>query len=266
MDTASTSSGATSSAAAPTTPFDRVAIVTGGGTGVGRAAAAALVEKDWRVVITGRRDDKLREVAAELGEAVVPIAGDVTDEAEVTRIFAATVETLGRVDLLFNNAGSSAPPVPIDELSLEQWQAVVDVNLTGSFLCAREAFRVMKTQTPGGGRIINNGSISAQTPRPNSAPYTSTKHAITGLTKSLSLDGRTHQIAVGQLDIGNAATPMTKIMAEGVPQADGSIKAEPTMDVDEIGRAIVYMASMPLDSNVLFMTVMANAMPFVGRG
>lgn len=249
-----------------TAPFDRVALITGGGTGVGKAATAALVEKDWRVVITGRREAPLQAVADELGDAVLVVPGDVTDETEVARIFAKATSTYGRLDLLFNNAGTSAPPVPIDELTLDQWRGVVDVNLTGSFLCAREAFRVMKAQDPRGGRIINNGSISAHTPRPNSAPYTSTKHAITGLTKSLSLDGRVHQIAVGQLDIGNAATPMTAIMAKGVPQPDGSIRAEPTMDVGEVGRAIVYMASMPLDSNVLFMTVMANEMPFVGRG
>ena len=244
----------------------RVAIVTGGGTGIGRAAAKALVDDDWQVVIAGRRFEPLRKVADALGDAVVPVCGDVTKEVEVAKIFATAIQHWERVDLLFNNAGVSAPAVPVDELTLAQWQHVVEVNLTGSFLCAREAFRAMKTQRPSGGRIINNGSISAHVPRPNSAPYTATKHAISGLTRSLSLDGRRHNIACGQIDIGNAATEMTARMDDGVLQADGSQRSEPRMNVDDVGRAIVYMASLPLDANVLFMTVMANDMPFVGRG
>lgn len=249
----------------------RVAVVTGGGSGVGRAAAVALAEAGWSVVVAGRRATTLAETVA-LVEAVggevaaLAVEADVSDPADVERLFAATVERFGRVDLLFNNAGIGAAPVPIDELSVEAWRAVVDVNLTGSFLCARAAFAQMRAQAPSGGRIINNGSISATTPRPFSAPYTATKHAITGLTKSLSLDGRDIGISCGQIDIGNAATPMTDRMAEGILQPDGSVRVEARMDAADVGRAVVYMAGLPPEANVLTMTVMANAMPFVGRG
>ncbi|MGF1596815.1 MAG: SDR family oxidoreductase [Acidimicrobiales bacterium] len=252
---------------------ERVAVITGGGTGVGRAAALGLAPGGgWSLVVAGRRAEPLDEtlaLAAGAGldpERGLTVVADVGVEADVAALFAAAVDRFGRVDLLFNNAGTGAPPKPFDELTLADWQRVVDVNLTGSFLCARAAVRQMKVQDPGGGRIINNGSISAETPRPNSAPYTSTKHAVTGLTKSLALDGRAHRIACGQIDIGNAETPMTSRMADGVPQADGSLRPEPRMDVDDVGRAIAYMADLPLESNVLFMTVMATAMPFVGRG
>ncbi len=251
----------------------RVALITGGGTGVGRSAAVGLAADGWSIVICGRRADMLDEtlalVAAQAGssnDSTLAVVADVTRESDVTHLFEATVERFGRLDLLFNNAGTGGPPKPFDELSMADWQRVVDVNLTGSFLCARAAMGQMKRQDPMGGRIINNGSISAMTPRPNSAPYTSTKHAITGLTKSLALDGRGHRIACGQIDIGNAETPMTARMAKGVPQPDGSVRVEPRMDVDDVGRAVVYMANLPLESNVLSMTVMATEMPFVGRG
>jgi NAD(P)-dependent dehydrogenase (short-subunit alcohol dehydrogenase family) len=250
----------------------RVALITGGGTGVGRAAALALATDDWSIVVTGRRPDPLAEtldLAAAYGLADhdgLAVVGDVASEGDVANLFTQSVDRFGRVDLLFNNAGTGAPPKPFDELTLADWQRVVDVNLTGSFLCARAAMAQMKAQDPSGGRIINNGSISAETPRPNSAPYTATKHAITGLTKSLALDGRGHGISCGQLDIGNAATPMTEAMAKGVPQPDGSVRAEPRMPIDDVGRAISYMANLPPESNVLFMTVMATEMPFVGRG
>ena len=250
----------------------RVALITGGGTGVGRAAARALAADGWSIVVTGRRADPLVEtlslaVGDGLAEADgLAVVGDVAKEDDVADVFSRTVERFGRVDLLFNNAGTGAPPKPFDELTLADWQRVVDVNLTGSFLCARAAMAQMKSQVPTGGRIINNGSISAETPRPNSAPYTATKHAITGLTKSLALDGRGHGIACGQIDIGNAETPMTEAMAAGVPQPDGSVRAEPRMPIDDVGRAIGYMANLPPASNVLFMTVMATEMPFVGRG
>jgi NAD(P)-dependent dehydrogenase (short-subunit alcohol dehydrogenase family) len=247
----------------------RVAIVTGGGSGVGRAAALALLAQGYTVAIAGRRpetlDQTLRLAGANSTNARA-IQTDVTDPASVASLFEAVHAEFGRLDLLFNNAGSGAPPVPLEDLTVEQWQAVVDVNLTGSFLCTQEAFRIMKAQDPIGGRIINNGSISADRPRPNSAPYTATKHAITGLTKSTSLDGRKYSIACGQIDIGNAATEMTAKMANGVPQADGSIEVEPTMDVANVGDAIVYMAGLPLDANVQFLTVMATNMPFIGRG
>lgn len=245
----------------------KVAIVTGGGSGIGRAAALALHRDGWAVVVAGRRADALAETVARAGDArMLAVPADVTDPDAVRELFDRAAATFGRVDLLFNNAGISAPPVPIDELPVEKWRAVVDVNLTGVFLCLREAFRVMKAQSPRGGRVINNGSISAHTPRPNSAPYTATKHAVTGLTKAAALDGRAFGIAVGQIDIGNAATDMTGRMAAGVMQANGAVMAEPTMDVEHVARAVAYMASLPPDANVLFMTVMATGMPFVGRG
>lgn len=251
---------------------ERIALITGGGTGVGRSAALGLAADGWSVVVTGRRAEPLDETLAMAtgaglaADKALAIVADVTIEADVDRLFAAAVDRFGRIDLLFNNAGAGAPPKPFDELTLADWQRVVDVNLTGSFLCARAAMRQMKAQEPGGGRIVNNGSISAETPRPNSAPYTSTKHAVTGLTKSLALDGRGHGISCGQIDIGNAATPMTKPMEKGVPQPDGSVRPEPRMPVDDVGNAIRYMANLSPESNVLFMTVMATEMPFVGRG
>jgi NAD(P)-dependent dehydrogenase (short-subunit alcohol dehydrogenase family) len=246
-----------------------VAVVTGAGSGVGRAAALALLDDGWRVVLAGRRADALEAVVAESKAAagrMLAVPTDVTDPASVRALFDGAVAAFGRVDLLFNNAGTGAPAVPIDQLSVEQWKMVVDINLTGSFLCARQAVRIMKQQQPQGGRIINNGSISAHAPRPNSTPYTSTKHAITGLTKSLSLDGRPFNIACGQIDIGNAATEMTERMKAGVAQADGRIAVEPRMDVEHVAQAVVFMAGLPLESNVQFMTVMATSMPFVGRG
>jgi NAD(P)-dependent dehydrogenase (short-subunit alcohol dehydrogenase family) len=250
-------------------PFDKVAIVTGAGTGIGRQVALALLGEGYSVALAGRRAGPLEETVTEAGSAgsralVVPT--DVSDPASVRALFAKTKEAFGRLDLLFNNAGVNAPGVALEDLSYEQWTAVVDVNLTGAFLCTQEAFKLMKAQDPRGGRIINNGSISAHVPRPGSAPYTATKHAITGLTKSTALDGRKYDIACGQIDIGNAATPMTERMAEGVPQADGSVAVEPTMDAADVGRAVAFMASLPLDSNVQVMTVMATKMPFIGRG
>ena len=247
----------------------KVAVVTGAGTGIGKHSALALLEEGYAVILAGRRKEPLEETAAEAKSAaaralVVPT--DVGDPAAVRALFARTTEAFGRLDLLFNNAGIGAPPAPLEDLTYEQWKAVVDVNLTGAFLCTQEAFRIMKSQQPRGGRIINNGSISAHAPRPNSAPYTSTKHAITGLTKSTALDGRKYDIACGQIDIGNAETPLTARMKKGVPQANGSIAVEPTMDVRHVARAVVYMASLPLDANVQFLTVMATKMPFVGRG
>lgn len=245
----------------------RIAIVTGAGSGIGKAVALALLREGYGVTLSGRRQALLEQAAAEGAESsslVVPT--DVTDPDSVIRLFKKTQERFGRLDLLFNNAGINVPGVPIDELSVEQWRSVVDVNLTGAFLCTRQAFAVMKNQTPRGGRIINNGSISAYVPRPNSAPYTATKHAITGLTKSTSLDGRRHDIACGQIDIGNAATEMTVRMARGVPQANGEVAVEPLLDLDHVARAVVYMAGLPLEANVQFMTVMATKMPFIGRG
>ena len=252
-----------------TSPQDKVAIITGGGTGIGKRTALALLASGYSVAVAGRRLAPLHSTRAEAGpdaSRVLVFQADVSDPASVRALFAKTTETFGRVDLLFNNAGFGAPQVPLEELTYEQWRSVVDVNLTGAFLCTQEAFKVMKSQKPMGGRIINNGSISAHTPRPNSAPYTATKHAMTGLTKSSSLDGRKYDIACGQIDIGNAATEMTDRMKDGAPQADGSSLVEPTMDSDNVANAVVYMAGLPLDANVLFMTVMANRMPYVGRG
>jgi NAD(P)-dependent dehydrogenase (short-subunit alcohol dehydrogenase family) len=247
----------------------RIALVTGAGSGIGRAAALGLADARWTVVVAGRRKEQLEETAALAGPArsrMLAAPGDVGDPVAVAEIFGTVRETFGRLDLLFNNAGTGAPPLPLEDLTYEQWQAVVDVNLTGAFLCTQQAFRLMKSQSPKGGRIINNGSISAHVPRPNSAPYTATKHAITGLTRAAALDGRAHDIAVGQIDIGNAATDMTERMKEGVPQADGRMAVEPRMDVAHVASAVVYMASLPLDANVQFMTVMATKMPFIGRG
>jgi len=247
----------------------KVAIVTGGGSGIGRAVAQALARDGFAVVLAGRRAEALEAVAAAVragGGQALAVVTDVTDPASVAALFARAKAEYGRLDLLFNNAGIGAPPVPLEDLTVEQWQAVVDTNLTGAFLCTQEAFRLMKDQDPRGGRIINNGSISAHVPRPNSAPYTATKHAITGLTRSASLDGRKYDIACGQIDIGNAATEMTEPMAKGVPQAGGGILVEPRMDVAQVAAAVAYMAGLPLDANVQFMTVMATKMPFIGRG
>ena len=248
---------------------NKVAIVTGAGSGIGKATALALLQDGYAVVLAGRRKETLEAVAKEgesPGSRTLVVPADVGDPASVRNLFARTKETFGRLDLLFNNAGTGAPPVPLEDLTYEQWKTVVDANLTGVFLCTQEAFKIMKSQEPRGGRIVNNGSISAHAPRPNSAPYTSTKHAVTGLTKSTSLDGRKYDIACGQIDIGNAATPMTERMKRGVPQANGTVAVEPTMDVQNVARAVVYMASLPLDANVQFLTVMATKMPFVGRG
>ena len=248
---------------------EKVAIVTGAGTGIGKAVALALLREGYAVVLAGRRKELLEAGALEgksPGSRTLVVPTDVSDPASIRALFARTKEAFGRLDLLFNNAGTGAPPVPLEELTYEQWKTVVDTNLTGAFLCTQEAFKLMKSQEPRGGRIINNGSISAHAPRPNSAPYTSTKHAITGLTKSTSLDGRKYDIACGQIDIGNAATPMTERMKKGVPQPNGTIQVEPTMDVQHVAHAVVYMASLPLDANVQFLTVMATKMPFVGRG
>ncbi|PCN47638.1 3-oxoacyl-ACP reductase [Curtobacterium sp. 'Ferrero'] len=247
-----------------TTPA-RIAIVTGGGSGIGRSAALALASDCWTVVVAGRRAEPLDEVAA-TAPRIVPVVADVSVEADVRRLFDTAVDRFGRVDLLFNNAGTGAPPTPFDELTLDTWDEVLAATLTGSFLCAREAFRVMRTQTPPGGRIINNGSISAHAPRPLSAPYTVAKHGISGLTKQLQLDGRPFGIACGQIDIGNAATSMGSGAADGTLQADGTTRSEPTMDVAETGRAVAYMAGLPAGTNVPNLTVMPTAMPFVGRG
>jgi NAD(P)-dependent dehydrogenase (short-subunit alcohol dehydrogenase family) len=247
----------------------RFAVVTGGGSGIGRAVAVALANEGYSVVVAGRRKEPLEATALEgskRGARMLSVPTDVSDPQSVRALFAQTAEAFGRLDLLFNNAGSGAPPVPLEDLTYEQWRSVVDANLTGAFLCTQEAIKLMKSQQPRGGRIVNNGSISAHAPRPNSAPYTATKHAITGLTKSTSLDCRKYDIACGQIDIGNAATEMTQRMADGVPQANGAIEVEPRMDVQHVARAVVYMASLPLDANVQFMTVMATKMPFIGRG
>ena len=247
----------------------KIAVITGAGTGIGKAVALALMREGYVAVLAGRRKDKLEETAHEGGNAkslVVPT--DVSDPASIRHLFATAKNTFGRLDLLFNNAGIGAPAVPLEDLPYETWQKVVDTNLTGIFLCTQEAIKIMKAQNPRGGRIINNGSISAHAPRPRSVAYTATKHAVTGLTKSISLDCRGYDITCGQIDIGNAATPLTERMAQGqgVMQADGRMTMEPRMNADDVGRAVVYMASLPLDSNVLFMTVMANLMPYVGRG
>jgi NAD(P)-dependent dehydrogenase (short-subunit alcohol dehydrogenase family) len=244
----------------------RIVLVTGAGSGIGRAVAVGLAADGFAVVLAGRRADALEETAAGIATETVVQPTDVTDVASVDALYEAIDKRFGRLDLLFNNAGVGAPPVPLDELTLEQWQRAVDTNLTGSFLCAQRAMAMMKRQDPAGGRIINNGSISAHTPRPNSAPYTATKHAVTGLTKSIALDGRAFGITCGQIDIGNAETPMTARMPDGVPQPDGSRRPEPVMNVEDAARAVRYMASLPADSNVLFMTVMAAGMPFAGRG
>lgn len=247
----------------------KVAIVTGAGSGIGKRTALALLQEGYSVALAGRRVEPLETTVRDAGQAgsralIVPT--DVTDPASVRALFAKTKETFGRLDVLFNNAGTGAPPVSLEELTYEQWRSVVDTNLTGAFLCTQEAFKIMKRQQPRGGRIINNGSISAHVPRPNSAPYTSTKHAITGLTKSTALDGRKYDIACGQIDIGNAATEMTERMKAGVLQANGSVAIEPTIDADNVARAVLYMVSLSLDVNVQFMTVMATKMPYIGRG
>ncbi len=247
----------------------KVAVVTGAGTGIGKSAALALLREGYCVALAGRRRELLEKTltkAGPLGSQALAVPTDVREPASVRALFARVKETFGRLDVLFNNAGIGAPPILLEDLTYEQWKSVVDVNLTGAFLCTQEAFKLMKSQTPRGGRIINNGSISAHSPRPNSAPYTATKHAVTGLTRATALDGRKYDIACGQIDIGNAATEMTERMKNGVPQAHGGIAVEPRMDVELVARAVVYMASLPLDANVQFMTLMATKMPFIGRG
>jgi NAD(P)-dependent dehydrogenase (short-subunit alcohol dehydrogenase family) len=248
---------------------EKVAVVTGAGSGIGKAVAVSLAKAGYAVVLAGRRADRLDAIAAELeknGCRALAVPTDVTLPESVEALFKKTIDAFGRLDVLFNNAGIGAPGVPLEDLTVEQWRAVVDTNLSGPFYCTQQAMRIMKRQTPRGGRIINNGSISAHVPRPRSAPYTATKHAITGLTKSTALDGREHDIACGQIDIGNASTDLTARMASGVPQAHGGVAVEPVMDVDHVARAVVYMASLPLDANVQFMTVMATKMPYIGRG
>ena len=247
----------------------KVAIVTGSGSGIGKAVALAMLKDGYSVALAGRRADALAQTAKDSGaaaERALAVPADVTDPKSVAALFAATKKRFGRLDVLFNNAGQNAPGVPLEELTFEQWKNVVDANLTGAFLCTQEAFRLMKDKSPRGGRIINNGSISAHAPRPNSAPYTASKHGITGLTKSASLDGRKYDIACGQIDIGNALTEMAARMTKGVPQANGTIAVEPVMDVAHVASTVLYMASLPLDANVQFVTVMATKMPFVGRG
>jgi NAD(P)-dependent dehydrogenase (short-subunit alcohol dehydrogenase family) len=248
---------------------NKVVIVTGASSGIGKEVALAFLRERYSVALAGRRRELLEQVAAEGRKSNSPslvVRTDVRDPESVRNLFARTYETFGRLDVLFNNAGIGAPPVPLEDLTFDKWQAVVETNLTGAFLCTQEAFRIMKTQQPRGGRIINNGSISAHAPRPNSAPYTATKHAMIGLTKSTSLDGRKYDIACGQIDIGNAGTELTRRMEQGVPQASGVIAPEPTFDVRHVAEAVVYMANLPLDTNVQFLTIMATKMPFVGRG
>jgi NAD(P)-dependent dehydrogenase (short-subunit alcohol dehydrogenase family) len=248
---------------------DRVAVVTGAGSGIGRAVARALLERGWHVALAGRREATLAETLAGAGarsSQAMTVPTDVTDAGSVGTLFKRVAAEHGRIDLLFNNAGVFGSPASFGDVSVEQWRTVVDTNLTGAFLCAREAFRVMRAQDPAGGRIINNGSISAHVPRPHAAPYTATKHAITGLTRAIALDGRDHHIACGQIDVGNAATDMTTAMSQGVRQADGSVRAESTIDARHVVDAVLYMADLPLDANVPFMTVMATAMPYIGRG
>ena len=248
---------------------DKVAIITGAGSGIGRETALAMLRAGYAVALAGRRAERLEETvqaAGEAGSRALAVPTDVSEPTAIQALFAKTKEAFGRLDVLFNNAGTGAPPIPLEDLTYEQWKTVVDLNLTGAFVCTQEAFKLMKTQDPMGGRIINNGSISATTPRPNSAPYTSTKHAMTGLTKATSLDGRKYNIACGQIDIGNAATEMTQRMQGGALQAHGKTVVEPTMDARHVADAVVYMAGLPLDANVLFLTVMATKMPFVGRG
>ncbi|MEK7819595.1 MAG: SDR family oxidoreductase [Pseudomonadota bacterium] len=248
---------------------NKVALVTGAGTGIGKAVSLALAKDGFAVVLAGRRREPLDATAAEIaksGGRALAVPTDIGDPASVKALFAKAKDAFGRLDFLFNNAGSGAPAIPLEDLSYEQWKTVVDVNLTGAFLCTQEAFRIMKDQAPRGGRIVNNGSISAHAPRPNTAPYTATKHAITGLTKSTALDGRKYDIACGQIDIGNAATEMTERMAKGIVQANGSMMVEPRMDVNDVASAVAYMARLSPESNVQFMTIMATKMPFVGRG
>ena len=250
-------------------PEGKIAIITGAGSGIGKATALVLLQAGYRVVLAGRRAEALEQAMAEAGPHglnALAVPTDVSNPSSVRDLFEKTKNTFGRMDLLFNNAGTTAASVPLEDLPLDEWRHVIDVNLTGAFLCTQAAFRLMKEQTPRGGRIINNGSISAHAPRPNSAPYTASKHAITGLTKSTALDGRNYDIVCGQIDIGNAQTPMTAKMQKGVLQASGEIAREPTIDVDHVARAVLYMASLPLDANVLFMTVMAAKMPYIGRG
>lgn len=245
----------------------KTALITGGGSGIGRAVAKALVRDGFRVVLTGRRADVLAAAVAEMGDAGIAVTADVSDPESVQALFDGVAEKFGRLDLLFNNAGTGAPGhVNLEDLSIAQWRSVVDTNFSGAFYCLQNAFRIMKAQHPRGGRIINNGSLAAHTPRPNSAPYTATKHAITGLTRSAALDGRKYDIAVGQIDIGNAESAMTQAMKTGMPQADGSVAPEPTMDVTHVANAVAFMASLPLEANVQFMTIMATKMPFIGRG
>ena len=247
-------------------PAQKIALVTGAGSGVGRAAALALAREAYTVVLAGRKVENLQAVAKEAAGETLVVPTDVREPASIQALFAKTKDAFGRLDLLFNNAGVSMRGMPLEDIPLDRWLSVVATNLTGTFLCTQEAVKIMKAQDPRGGRIINNGSISAHAPRPGTAAYTATKHAITGLTKQTSLDCRNYDICCGQIDIGNAATPLTEKMAEGMPQADGRVMPEARMNVDDVGRAVVYMASLPLDANVLFMTVMANKMPFVGRG